>query len=878
LQQETEVTIVKDSGARSLTRTLAVISLLASAKAYPLGIGDIKLHSALNQNLSAEISLVLSPGENISDIKVKLASADKFDETGVPWSYFLSKIKFETVRSNNSVIIKLSSKEALKEPFLDFLLEVSWPKGSLYREFTVLVDPPAVYSQPTIPVSTPVESYEPEQDYSSYPPVVPKLQARKRKLNRAGEYGPTRKNDTLWVVAEQAGRGSNVSIEQMMLALYEENPQAFYKNNINALATGKTLKIPDRETVLKISRKQALAEFNRQTDVWKNRLVQTPAETVIVQDDSTNNQLTLTAPREAVIPGNVAITSNNEQHSDVENKEAQTPSPLNEKTVGTQGQATTSKAQESVAGITPAEEAIQSRVAALEKQLAVMQQLIALKDQQLSALQSQSQAKPVTPEQTARSEVKAIKPPAPAVHPTPPIQQPVAKPSVPAARKEPEISEPIDFYYLGVSIIGSGLLALLGWLWWRKRKIEMDAEGIFTSSEMLRMAKAREVFSGSRREDDNHLEIDAVSGDNLFLSDFTANDFDTFDMDQGEIDPVSEADVYLAYGRYQQAEELMRDAIKDQPERDEFKLKLLEIFYANENAPAFKAYATELAETGKRDNADFWAKVTEMGSDICSNSMLFSGGDYSIDLKKDTTFDSSTIAVHDEVESGKEMDVMDFDLASFDKLFDTTSDVKTSEIKTGLFDFDITSFEDEIIEKDKGEPNNASIDFVSTVSVSDTEIPDARPEGQEIPEAESKETFESFDFDFDFNADEEVKKLPEIHLDSLKDSSDSKHDIDFAPDTLADSLEDSKKPFNNSFDFDFDMSTSPSKEEAFSHESSFGMTSLADMDEMETKLDLAMAYIDMSDTHAAQDIAREVLEKGTAEQKMVAQSLLDNLQ
>lgn len=871
---------MKDSGARSLTRTLAVISLLASAKAYPLGIGDIKLHSALNQNLSAEISLVLSPGENISDIKVKMASADKFDETGVPWSYFLSKIKFETVRSNNSVIIKLSSKEALKEPFLDFLLEVSWPKGSLYREFTVLVDPPAVYSQPTIPVSTPIESYEPEQDYSSYPPVAPKPQARKRRLNRDGEYGPTRKNDTLWVVAEQAGRGSNVSIEQMMLALYEENPQAFYKNNINALATGKTLKIPGRETVLKLSRKQALAEFNRQTEVWKNRLVQTPAETVIVQDDSTNNQLTLTAPKEAVIPGNVAITSNNEQHSEIENKATQTPSPINEKTVGIQGQATTSKAQESVAGITPTptEEAIQSRVEALEKQLALMQQLIALKDQQLSALQNQSQAKPVPPEQTAPPEVKAIKPPAPAVHPSPAIQQPVVKPSVPAARREPEISEPIDFYYLGVGIIGSGLLALLGWLWWRKRKIEMDAEGIFTSSEMLRMAKAREVFSGSKVEDDRHLEIDAVTGDNLFLSDFTANDFDTFDMDQGEIDPVSEADVYLAYGRYQQAEELMRDAIKDQPERDEFKLKLLEIFYANENAPAFKAYATELAEAGKRDDADFWAKVTEMGSDICSNSMLFSGGAYSIDLKKDTTFDSSTIAVHDEVESGKEREAMDFDLASFDKLFDNTSEVKTSEIKTDLFDFDITSFEDEIIEKDEGEPNNAGIDFVSSVSVSDTDISNARDEGQKTPEAESKETFESFDFDFDFNAVEEAKKLPQIHLDALEDSSDSKHDIDFAPDMLADSTKDSKKPFNNSFDFDFDTLTSQSKEEAFSHESSFGMTSLSEMDEMETKLDLAMAYIDMSDTHAAQDIAREVLEKGTAEQKMVAQSLLDSLQ
>ncbi|MGZ8903935.1 MAG: type IV pilus assembly protein FimV, partial [Methylobacter sp.] len=150
---------------RNLTKTLAVVSLLASANAYPLGIGDIKLHSALNQNLKAEIALVLSAGEKVSDIKVNLAPSDKFVESGVPWSPFLSKIKFESVvRPNGSVVIKLSSREALKEPFLGLLLEVSWPKGNLYREFTVLVDPPVAYEQATIPISANSESYEFEQD------------------------------------------------------------------------------------------------------------------------------------------------------------------------------------------------------------------------------------------------------------------------------------------------------------------------------------------------------------------------------------------------------------------------------------------------------------------------------------------------------------------------------------------------------------------------------------------------------------------------------------------------------------------------------------------------------------------------------------------
>ncbi len=106
-------------------------------------------------------------------------------------------------------------------------------------------------------------------------------------------------------------------------------------------------------------------------------------------------------------------------------------------------------------------------------------------------------------------------------------------------------------------------------------------------------------------------------------------------MDQSEIDPISEADVYLAYGRYQQAEELMRHAIEEQPGNDEFKLKLLEIFYAHEDREAFEKYTAELIDEGKIDDPAFWAKVTEMGSEICPESIFFSSPDTtSVELKK----------------------------------------------------------------------------------------------------------------------------------------------------------------------------------------------------------------------------------------------------
>ena len=294
---------------RNLTKTLAVVSLLAPASGHSLGIGDIKLHSALNQNLNAEVSLVVSAGENTADIRVNLAPREKFDAAGVPWSSFLSNIKFAAVTSaNGTVLIKLSSKEAVKEPFLDFLLEVSWPKGSLYREFTVLLDPPTAYN----PVLSRSETVESNPAVILQPQVKQNRQvSTERSLSVANEYGPTRRNDTLWKVAERASSQAGVSVEQMIIALYEENPHAFYKENIHALSAGKILKIPKKERVLTVSRKQALAELNRQTDTWKNRWAPALIEAVSDKKTMPDNQLKLVAPTAAEVPENINIAPEN---------------------------------------------------------------------------------------------------------------------------------------------------------------------------------------------------------------------------------------------------------------------------------------------------------------------------------------------------------------------------------------------------------------------------------------------------------------------------------------------------------------------------------------------------------------------------------------
>nr|WP_269144526.1 FimV/HubP family polar landmark protein [Methylicorpusculum oleiharenae] len=883
-----------------MTRTLALVSLLTPTSALPLGLGEIKLHSALNQNLNAEIALQLSGDENASDIQVKLASPDKFDEAGLSWAGFLSKIRFDLItKPNGAVVVRLTSSEALREPFLDFLLQVTWPKGSIYREFTVLVDPPATYQQAVVPVfSAPVSRRESSarsaEDYEYTP--------RPRRPSKPADpnvYGPVGRSDTLWTVASKINRAKEASVEQVMMALFEANPQAFFKDNVNALTAGTRLKIPSKDVILKLSRQDAIAEFQKHNQAWKSGLSRQSVEVEKPVQEAVENELKLVAPTAVDVADTDNVVSGNQEDGSV--KDSVSPSSA------TGLAATQDKAQSD----------LQVRMEKLEQQLAVMQQLLALKDEQLAALQNKekaSETQPVTVEPNKIGEPVVVIP-----TPSQPQPVPIAKPApvkpkpLPVKAPEPETSFFSDYYYELLTLLGLGVLGGVGWYGLRKRQSQAEEEihSMFAASSEISLPDLEEQLNVPSIEDASNYDVGTV-GESSFLSEFTPSDFDAFDTDQHEVDPISEADVYLAYGRYQQAEELIRHAISDAPDNNVLKLKLLEIFYANENKEAFEHYVSELKRSSKQEDKDFWAKVNEMASEISPGngipaSGLASKNEVPEDLDFGTDFTSELEALaameQDDVPVSqvetKEEDAYDFDLPVFDKTDlktpHTLKDENVTDGDDGLdFDFNLSEFENidsiSVAKKsqDKTEIQDNSIEFDFT-AINDSSESDSTKD-----DAPYAADIESFDFDFsvpEFDSSDtkspapngEDKLPPELNFDLsvLPDFSKKESpEVPSAVNLSEDGASNENEEFDFNFNFDFDEDKKPEKvndDSSVSLDLDFGVSDLTDMDEFETKIDLARAYIDMGDAEAAMGLANEVVLNGNPEQKKQAQAILDKL-
>ncbi|VAW58264.1 hypothetical protein MNBD_GAMMA08-1635 [hydrothermal vent metagenome] len=282
---------------RKLTLSLAVMAALLPLRGYSLGLGELELHSALNQELNAEIEVLSASPEDAEQILIKLASREAFNRAGIDRPFVLQQIKFKIVAKGGVPYVQVYSKTPMREPFLSFLLEIDWPQGHLLREYTLLLDPPiynttSTSSAATAAASDNVPFDEPVENQAQAQPVYAEQGAPSgsvqtgviasesgRSVNyqyqtlpsaapSAGQYRVQR-NDTLWSIANRMRPDSSVSVEQMMMALVRKNPEAFIRENINGVKRGFILRAPSREDINALDRQQAVAQAREHSALWR---------------------------------------------------------------------------------------------------------------------------------------------------------------------------------------------------------------------------------------------------------------------------------------------------------------------------------------------------------------------------------------------------------------------------------------------------------------------------------------------------------------------------------------------------------------------------------------------------------------------------------
>lgn len=260
---------------RKLAVALALAGGLGSGVAQALGLGEIELQSYLNEPLDAEIALTQSRGISPGDVFVNIAPQSAYERVGLSRNQFLSKLRFEVVTgSDGNLVVNVSSREPLREPYLNFLLELTWPSGRLMREYAVLVDPPVYAERSGLAESVSAPSV------AETAPVVRSRSQESVRRQAAAEgslssgysrstIGPTGPSDTLWTIASRVRPNDSVSMQQVMLAIQDLNPDAFMGGNINRLKRGEVLRVPSLEDIQRRSRAEAVRQVARQNEAFE---------------------------------------------------------------------------------------------------------------------------------------------------------------------------------------------------------------------------------------------------------------------------------------------------------------------------------------------------------------------------------------------------------------------------------------------------------------------------------------------------------------------------------------------------------------------------------------------------------------------------------
>ena len=624
-------------------------ALMSATSVHALGMGDIELDSALNQPLDAHIKLLKAGELEDWEIKPDLASTDEFQKSGIERVFFLNNVKFEIERSDEGVFIKLSTQEAVVEPFLNFLVQVDWPNGRLLREYTLLLDPPVFAPERNAPVQAaqseefeaepemdddlpgtgmsepspmeedtdsfmddePVQSEEPQDEY-----VEDMAEPEQEQ-----ETYEVRNNDTLWEVALKTRPNRSISAQQSMLAIQDLNPDSFINGNINRLKKNQVLRIPSEEQINARDFREAVSEVALQNQVIQKRKAQLDAtrkvEAIDRDEEVTGAELKLLTDGEA--------TSETERSAsgEVMSSTAGDQSTLDNEL---------SLALENLDKSQRDNKELSNRLDALEEQINTLQRIINLKDEQMVALQAGFSQQDVAPDTAVmgqpdqQSSMEGQVAPSSEVEleaqSTEPVvvdgteqaadlnfaapEEQITKEDKPKPKAAPVVAaEPIEEEFSIVAMVmdniaifggalGALLLALLLVNRSRKNKDEEDQVDAADMAAFEGADPLEQMSEGLESDLDDEFADLEMGGDidelaeaeSDLAADVSGLESNT-EKEAENADVLGEAEIYIAYDRMDQARSLLEKTIEDQPGRMDVRVKLLEVLSAVGDSESF---------------------------------------------------------------------------------------------------------------------------------------------------------------------------------------------------------------------------------------------------------------------------------------------------
>ena len=669
------------TGRFALTGAALAAMCLVASNAWALGLGRLDVQSALGENLRAEIDVTSITPEEASNLNVRVAPPESYRAAGVDYNSVLPGTQVVLQRrADGRSYLSVTSDRAVQEPFIDVILEISWSSGRLVREYTLLLDPPvtrtaaspAASEASTSPVITPA----PSQAIATAPRAVERKPSTPRASASTGEStGEVRKpsakapatapaeagadeykvrdGDSLSRIAGRTQR-PGVSLDQMLASLYQANPDAFVNSNINRLKSGVVLAVPSADTAKAVTPAEA------------RQLIQAQSA-----DFGTYRQRLAAAVPAAKTDGTARQASGKVQSSVDDRKASAAPAP--DKLVLSKGVSAKASAPEDKLSKEREKKDASARVAELSKNVDELKKLSSASAAASGKTTTAAAAPaPVAPPPVVVPPVAPPKPPvaapAPAPVPVPPppppapppapvvaasapspvasapaavvaaasavasaATEPASAPVVAAAASRPAVASapvvapavepPGPFASLLednplVLAAGAALVALLAGF------------GIYRFTKRAKKDSGETSFLESRLQPDSF--FGASGGQRIDTRDAGgASSSMSYSLSQldaiGDVDPVAEADVYLAYGRDLQAEEILKEAMRASPERLAIRTKLLEVYAKRRDTKGFELLATQLFGLTGGQGED-WAKAQEIGLQIDPDNTLYQPG------------------------------------------------------------------------------------------------------------------------------------------------------------------------------------------------------------------------------------------------------------